>query len=71
FSVDQIVEGQVARMNHFGIFVQLNPEVRGLVHNSEIEKDRPKYTTLQEGTSSKFKILSVDAQEHRISLALI
>lgn len=70
FSADQIVEGQVARMNHFGIFVQLDTEVRGLVHNSEIEKDRPKYTELKEGATAQFKILSVDPQEHRISLAL-
>lgn len=70
FVVDQIVEGQVARMNHFGIFVQLDSEVRGLIHNSEIEKDRPKYTDLKEGATAKFKILSVDAEEHRISLAL-
>jgi small subunit ribosomal protein S1 len=71
FSVDQVVEGQVARMNHFGIFVQLDPEVRGLVHNSEIEKDRPKYTELKEGNTAQFKILSIDPQEHRISLALV
>jgi small subunit ribosomal protein S1 len=70
FSVDQIIDGQVARMNHFGIFVQLDEEVRGLIHNSEIEKNKPKYTSLKEGTSAKFKVLSVDAQEHRISLAL-
>jgi small subunit ribosomal protein S1 len=70
FSAEQVVEGQVARMNHFGIFVQLDAEVRGLVHNSEIEKDRPKYTELKEGTTAQFKILSVDPQEHRISLAL-
>lgn len=70
FKEEQIVDGQVAKMNHFGIFVQLDPEVRGLVHNSEIEKDRPKYTTLKEGSTAKFKILSVDPQEHRISLAL-
>lgn len=70
FVVDQIVEGQVARMNHFGIFVQLDNEVRGLIHNSEIEKDRPKYTELKEGSTAKFKILSVDPEEHRISLAL-
>jgi ribosomal protein S1 len=57
-------------MNHFGIFIQLDNEVRGLVHNSEIEKDRNKYIALKEGTPAQFKILSVDAQEHRISLAL-
>jgi small subunit ribosomal protein S1 len=71
FSVDQVVEGQVARMNHFGVFVQLDSEVRGLVHNSEIEKERPRYTELKEGSTAQFKILSIDPQEHRISLALV
>ncbi|NBP56575.1 S1 RNA-binding domain-containing protein [bacterium] len=71
FSVDQVIEGQVARMNHFGIFVQIDPEVRGLVHNSEVEKARPRYTELKEGSTAQFKILSIDPQEHRISLALI
>ena len=57
-------------MNHFGIFVQLDNEVRGLVHNSEIEKNRAKYTSLKEDSVDKFKVLSIDPQEHRISLAL-
>lgn len=71
FHVDQIVEGEVARMNHFGIFVQLDSEVRGLIHNSEIEKDKPKYSNLKEGVATQFKILSIDPQEHRISLCLV
>ena len=70
FKPDQVVDGKVVKTNHFGIFVQLDSEVRGLIHNSEIEKDRPKYTALKEGTETKFKVLSVDPEEHRISLAL-
>lgn len=70
FKADQVVEGKVVKTNHFGIFVQLDSEVRGLIHNSEIEKDRPKYTALKEGAETKFKVLSVDPEEHRISLAL-
>jgi small subunit ribosomal protein S1 len=70
FKEGQVVEGQIAKMNHFGIFIQLDPEVRGLIHNSEIEKDRSKYTELKEGTTAKFKVLSIDPEEHRISLAL-
>ena len=71
FSVEQILDGTIARVNHFGIFVQLDNEVRGLVHNSEIEKDKAKYTNIKEGTSAQFKVLSIDAQEHRISLAIV
>ena len=71
FSTGQVIDGEVAKINHFGIFVQIDTEVRGLVHNSEIDKDRPKYTALKEGSAAQFKILSVDPQEHRISLVLI
>ncbi len=70
FKPEQVVEGEVVKTNHFGIFVQLEGEIRGLIHNSEIEKDKAKYVTLTEGAKGEFKILSVEADDHRISLAL-
>lgn len=67
---DSVVDGVVVKTNHFGIFVQIEGEIRGLIHNSEIDKDKARYVALKEGAEDKFKILSVEPDNHRISLAL-
>src|SRR5690625_4200883 len=36
---DQILNGNVVRLHDFGAFVELEPEVTGLVHISEVHRD--------------------------------
>lgn len=70
FQPGQIVSGKVVKSNHFGVFVQLQEDIRGLVHNSEIDKNRSQYAKLKPGSEAEFKILSIEPQDHRISLTL-
>jgi len=70
FKPNQEIKGTILKMNHFGIFVQLEGNIRGLVHSSEIEKEKAKYNGLKEGIVQIFKIISVDPAEHRVSLCL-
>jgi len=70
FKPNQEIKGTILKMNHFGIFVQLDGNIRGLVHSSEIEKEKAKYSGLKEGIVQIFKIISVDPAEHRVSLCL-
>jgi len=64
-----IVLGKVVRFNPFGAFVQLNPEIRGLIHISEIEGGRIE-DVLKIGQKYKFQILLIDEKEHKMSLKL-
>ena len=64
-----IVLGKVVRFNPFGAFVQLNPEIQGLIHISEIEGGRIE-DVLKIGQKYKFQILLIDEKEHKMSLKL-
>jgi len=68
--------GRVARLETFGAFVELAPGVDGLLHLSELAtpdgKHAPRHPreALQVGQSLEVKILEVDFERRRISLAL-
>ena len=65
-------EGKVMRLESFGAFVELEPGLEGLVHISELGAGRrinhPR-EVLKAGQSLAVKVLSLDAQKKRISLA--
>ena len=67
-----IVEGTVLKVNPFGFFVELDPEIHGLAHVSELsEKPVADVNTLgKAGDRMKFKIVSIEPAEHRLGLSL-
>lgn len=65
----QIVKGKVTKINPFGAFVQLDQDIHGLVHISELSED--KKDILKVDQVCDFKILSLEPKEHRLSLALV
>lgn len=73
YKVGQIIEGKITKINPFGAFVQLDDKIHGLAHVSELgdmlktESKNP----LKEGDTTKFKILSIEPQDHRLGLALV
>ena len=68
----QIVHGKVTKITNFGVFVELEEELEGLLHISELA-DR-KVETPQEvvkiGDELEVKILRVDAEDRKIGLSL-
>ncbi len=72
FKVDDIVSGTVTSVPRYGAFIRLNANVDGLVHISELSDDRIEdpATVLSIGDVKQFKIMSVDAAAHRVSLSL-
>jgi small subunit ribosomal protein S1 len=68
----QIVSGTVTHLVKFGVFVELEPGIEGLVHLSELgESDMASLDeTVREGMQINVLILGVDAAQHRISLSL-
>ncbi|MFT5692257.1 MAG: polyribonucleotide nucleotidyltransferase [Oceanicoccus sp.] len=69
--VGAIYEGKVARIVDFGAFVNILPGKDGLVHISQISKDRVENVSdyLSEGQMIKVKVLDVD-QRGRIKLSM-
>ena len=67
------VSGCVVSVTDYGIFVELEPGVEGLVHVSEISWSRPvkqPSKAAKPGKDLSAIILSVDPKEHRVSLSI-
>lgn len=66
------VEGTVTRITPFGAFVQVTPVIEALVHISELSDehvDDPE-KLLKVGEKKKFRIVTIDAEAHKLSLSL-
>jgi 4-hydroxy-3-methylbut-2-enyl diphosphate reductase len=72
FAVGDIVTGKVARIAPFGAFIELEPGVDGLVHISQISRERviSVEKALSAGQTITAKILKVDPKEKKISLSI-
>lgn len=72
FNVGTKVNGKVARITDFGAFVEIAPDVEGLVHISEIadEKVDDIGNYLQEGQELEVEITQIDAKDRKISLSI-
>ncbi len=67
------IRGKAVSLTDFGVFVELEPGVEGLVHISEItwtKKFRHPKEVIQAGTELEAVVLDVDAESRRISLSL-
>ena len=67
-----IVQGQVTKITNFGVFVELEDDLEGLLHISELadqKVDNPQ-DIVQIGQDVEVKILRVDLEERKIGLSL-
>lgn len=67
YKVDKKIEGKVAKMTDFGVFVELTPGVEGLIHITKIPPDR----RLKVGDKVGTVIEEFDPKGRKISLGLI
>jgi len=65
----QAVEGTVANVTAFGVFVDLGKGVEGLVHISEIPREVD-WKDLESGSPLSVRVLEIDRWRHRIALSL-
>ena len=72
YKVDQEVEGKVIKVNPFGLFVQLDENIQGLAHISEmkLKEGQTIENVVKVGETKTFKIISIDAEKHRLGLSL-
>lgn len=71
YHVGQIVRGKVVRLNSFGAFVELDPDIQGLCHISELAHKMLNHPSeaVKEAGEYTFKILSIEPAEHRLGLS--
>jgi small subunit ribosomal protein S1 len=67
-----VVKGHVTKIANFGVFVELEPGLEGLLHISEIsdQKIEKPEDSLKVGQEVEVKILRVDSDERKIGLSL-
>lgn len=72
YKVGEIIEGTVLKATPFGLFVELDKDIHGLAHISELSsKPITSADSLAKiGDKMKFKIISIEPNEHRLGLSL-
>ncbi|MCX6348203.1 MAG: 30S ribosomal protein S1 [Candidatus Aureabacteria bacterium] len=72
YGVGEVVDGKVTKLASFGVFVELDSGIEGLVHISQVS-ERP-FTELKdvinEGDKVRAQVLSIDKDERKISLSI-
>jgi small subunit ribosomal protein S1 len=72
FKVGDIVKGTVAKIASFGAFVELEDDIDGLVHISQLSEDHVAKVkdVLNVGDEVEARVIKVDKVERRIGLSL-
>ncbi len=67
-----IVTGKVSSITDFGVFLELEEGIEGLIHASELVKEREKKPSevAKEGETITAKVLGVDVADRKISLSV-
>ena len=66
-----VISGKVTKFNPFGAFVQITPKIQGLCHISEFGTKTRMTERLKIDKKYDFQILSIDPEEHRMTLKLV
>jgi len=72
YKQDSIVEGTVLKVNPFGLFVELDKDIHGLAHISELADKPVKDVTeiAKPGDVLKFRVITIEPKDHRLGLSL-
>src|SRR5262245_46975290 len=74
FSVGDLISGVVTKITNFGVFVEIEDNLEGLLHISELGVGRKVHNpeeVVKVGDQIKVRILKVDPDERKIGLSLI
>ncbi|MCF7908458.1 MAG: S1 RNA-binding domain-containing protein [Candidatus Omnitrophica bacterium] len=73
FPPGSVIKGRITNIQNYGIFVELEKGIEGLVHISEVSWTR-RFINLQDtfahGDAIEIKVISVDPAERKISLSI-
>jgi small subunit ribosomal protein S1 len=67
----QVVKGKVTKLTNFGVFVELEAGLEGLLHISELAEDKVETPedVVKVGDEVEVKVLRVDAKDRKIGLS--
>lgn len=71
YAVGTKVSGKILKVNPFGLFVELDKDIHGLAHVSELS-DTPIDITVfaKPGDTMEFEIVNIEPKEHRLGLRI-
>lgn len=70
FPIGATVSGPITNITDFGLFVEIEEGIEGLVHISELSRDKEKMAALKVGDVIKAKVIHSSPQERRIGLSI-
>jgi small subunit ribosomal protein S1 len=72
YKIGDLVKGKVTKLASFGAFVQLNDDIDGLVHISQLSEDHVAKVkdVLKVGQEVEARVIKVDKVERRIGLSI-
>jgi small subunit ribosomal protein S1 len=70
FPVGSTVSGPITNITDFGLFVEIEEGIEGLVHISELSRDKEKMAALKVGDVIRAKVIHSSPQERRIGLSI-
>ena len=72
YKIGSTVKGTVLKINPFGLFVELDKDIHGLAHVSELSEkgDQKPFDIAKINDVLDFTILSIEAENHRLGLSL-
>lgn len=73
YKVEDVVTGKVTKLTNFGVFVELESDLEGLLHISELtdRKIKSPEEIVKVGDTVEVKILRLDKKERKIGLSLV
>ena len=72
YKVGDVVTGKVSKITAFGAFVELSNKIDGLIHISQLSRDRVEKVkdVLKIGDEVEARVIKVDTDERRIGLSI-
>ncbi|PIR76151.1 MAG: 30S ribosomal protein S1 [Candidatus Magasanikbacteria bacterium CG10_big_fil_rev_8_21_14_0_10_42_10] len=74
YKIGQIVEGEIHKVEPFGLMIRLDNDIHGLAHISELSNAQMSEDKMGEefkvGDVKKFEIVNIEPAEHRLGLRL-
>ena len=72
YKVGDVVTGKVSKITAFGAFVELSNKIDGLIHISQLSRDRVEKVkdVLKSGDEVEARVIKVDTDERRIGLSI-
>ncbi len=72
FKIGDMVKGKISKITSYGAFVELDSDIDGLVHISQISEDRVEKIkdVINEGDEVTARVIKIDKDERRIGLSI-